>query len=566
MLMKKMFLLSVLLFSALSSTAQEQRPYGTVTPAKNSYCAKRFPAAKASVVAPATARHNKAPKRDVDIISEQPAGKLMLMKRSGIDVIPLYGTPTPAAYNNKGTYVVMGDDGNVYFKSYVTDMANGGTWVKGTKNGDLVTISLPQVSCHLWYYGKEFTYYLYAMKKTTVTATDEWTGEEYTYQSWAPDSSVTSISYRMGADSSLTLDSATPDSLLLGGVLDEDGTWPGYGDMNCTFEPFYETPNSLPKGVETTDFVLGNYSAYGEKTQRLVSGAIANDTLYIKGFANILPQGVMKAKIEGNKAVMPTGQFLGVDSVYSTLCYAKASSYELDNDGGWITVYNYDAPEVTFDYDADKGLFAADTNAILVNAGNDEILFHECYLKPFFRRYVEQPVVPAQPVWTSFMAYNDTYQYGYACFDLKHEDEEGNYINPANLYYRIYLDDDSEPCDFTLASESGDSVTVTDIPYNYSDDNILGGGNDYHVIYYNMSGFEKMGIQSVYKSQGVEKTSDIVYSTTLGLKSVEDKSGSQSVTYYNLSGIRVTAPVSGIYVKRTQRADGTVSIQKVLRR
>lgn len=247
MLMKKMFLLSVLLFSALSSTAQDQRPYGTVTPAKNSYCAKRFPAAKASVVAPATARHNKAPKRDVDIISEQPAGKLMLMKRSGIDVIPLYGTPTPAAYNNKGTYVVMGDDGNVYFKSYVTDMANGGTWVKGIKNGDLVTISLPQVSCHLWYYGKEFTYYLYAMKKTTVTATDEWTGEEYTYQSWAPDSSVTSISYRMGADSSLTLDSTTPDSLLLGGVLDEDGTWPGYGDMNCTFEPFYEIPNSLPK-------------------------------------------------------------------------------------------------------------------------------------------------------------------------------------------------------------------------------------------------------------------------------------------------------------------------------
>lgn len=566
MLMKKMFLLSVLLFSALSSTAQEQRPYGAVTPAKGSYCAKRFPAAKASVVAPATARHNQAPKRDAEIISEQPAGKLMLMKRSGIDVIPFYGTPTPAAYNNKGTYVVMGDDGNVYFKSYVTDMANGGTWVKGVKNGDLVTISLPQVSCHLWYHDKEFTYYLYAMKKTIVTATDEWTGEIYTYQSWVPDSSVTSISYRMGADSSLTLDSATPDSLLLGGVLDEDGTWPGYGDMNCTFEPFYETPNSLPKGVETTDFVLGNYSAYGEKTQRLISGAIANDTLYIKGFANILPQGVLKAKIEGSKAVMPTGQFLGVDSVYSTLCYAKASSYELNNDEGWITVYNYEAPEVTFDYDADKGLFAADTNAILVNAGKDEILFHECYLKPFFRRYVEQPTVPALPELTSFTPYDEKWKYGWISFYLRHEDGEGNYINPANLSFRIYLDDDTEPYEFTLETEDGNTVTTTDIPYNYSDDNIIGGGDDYHTVYYSMSDFEKMGVQSVYKSQGVEKTSDIVYTTTLGLKSVEDKSDARSVTYYNLSGSRVTAPASGIYIKRTQKADGTVSIQKVLRR
>ena len=56
-------------------------------------------------------------------------------------------------------------------------------------------------------------------------------------------------------------------------------------------------------------------------------------------------------------------------------------------------------------------LIKYDTNVTFSGTrGTDEILFHECYLKPFFRRYVEQPVVPAQPVWTSFMAYNDESQ------------------------------------------------------------------------------------------------------------------------------------------------------------
>lgn len=562
--MKKMFLLSVMLVGALTVSAQDQRPYGNVVPQKGSYLSQRFQGKKAvsPTAKPAAPKFNV--KRNAEIIDQQPAGRLMLMKRSGIDVMPFYGTPTPADYDNKGTYVVMGDDGNVYFKSYVTDMANGGTWVKGTKNGDLVTISLPQVSCHLWFNGSEFTYYLYAMKKITATATDEWTGEEYTYQTWEPDSSVTSISYRMADDGSMTLDSSEPDSLLLGGVLDEDGSWPGSGDMNCSFEPFDETPNTLPAGTQLDDYVFGNYSAYGEKSQRLVKGAVKDDTLYVTNFSTMIPQSVMKAKIDGDKATVITNQFLGVDSVYSTLCYLKASSYDLQNDEGWITVYNYNIPEMTFNYDATQHLFAADTNALVVNAGKGDILLHECYLKPFFKQYFEQPATPANPEWVAYMAYNEQSQWGYACFDLYSQDKEGNYINPDNLYYRVYLDDDSEPYEWTLTAADGSTYNTTDVPYAYIDDDFIGGGSTYHVFYYYMGGFENMGLQAVYDSDGEERTSDIVWSTTLGVKDVKANAAKGNTTYWNLAGSRVAAPGQGIYIMRTQNADGTVSTKKVM--
>lgn len=565
MLMRKTFLLSVLLLAAVTSFAQTYHPDGEVNAQKEISFAKSYQTQKAFQPT-ATASHSRNAKRNVDMITEQPAGKLMLMKRSGVEVLPGYGAPIVSDYNIKGTYVVMGDDGNVYFKNYITNMANGGTWIKGIKEGDLVTIPLKQVSCHLWYYGYEYTYYLYAMKKVQKTGTDEWTGETYTYDTWEPDSSVESIAYRMADDGSMTLDSSVPDSLLLGGVLGEDGSWPGYGDMNCSFTPLSDTPNVLPEDIQMTNYVFTDYAWNGSiSNRRFVKGAVQDDTLYVQGFSSLLPNSIIKASIKGNKAYIENNQFLGVDSVYSTLCYLKTCSYDWVNDEGWVTVTNYEAPQVELNVDADKGIYAADTNSIVVNAGKDEILLHEGYLKPSFQKYIEKAAVPAEPEWTSFMDYDDQYGYGYACFYIYASDEDGNYINPDSLFYRFYLDDDMEPTEFILTDANGNTYSATDIPYNYADNDFIGSG-DYHVVYYDMSGFEKMGIQSVYKSMGEECRSEIIYNTVLGIKNVVNNSNVVSTSYYNLSGCRVNVPTSGVYIKRTQYSDGSVSVEKILLR
>ena len=180
------------------------------------------------------------------------------------------------------------------------------------------------------------------------------------------------------------------------------------------------------------------------------------------------------------------------------------------------------------------------------------------------KQYFEQPATPANPEWVAYMAYNKQSQWGYACFDLYSQDKEGNYINPDNLYYRVYLDDDSEPYEWTLTAADGSTYNTTDVPYAYIDDDFIGGGSTYHVFYYYMGGFENMGLQAVYDSDGEERTSDIVWSTTLGVKDVKANAAKGNTTYWNLAGSRVAAPGQGIYIMRTQNADGTVSTKKVM--
>ena len=50
----------------------------------------------------------------------QPEGELQLMRRSGVDYLPVWGSPAPAEYTEKGTYVVKGTDGNYYFKNFIS--------------------------------------------------------------------------------------------------------------------------------------------------------------------------------------------------------------------------------------------------------------------------------------------------------------------------------------------------------------------------------------------------------------------------------------------------------------
>ena len=158
-------------------------------------------------------------------------------------------------------------------------------------------------------------------------------------------------------------------------------------------------------------------------------------------------------------------------------------------------------------------------------------------------------------------------------FTLPTTDIDGNPINPENLSYSIFIDNDSlYTFDyFYYYYDLEDDMSV--IPYS-----IYSNGYDItdHAVYLYGTNYcdwpiftWRIGIQVYYTVGSITNESDIVYlevfpnpSTAVGEvmanKSVAD------VRYYNMAGQEVAQP-QGMAIKVTTYTDGTTSSVKVVK-
>ncbi len=570
--MKKTITLSLLLALGMSS-ALAQSPYGNITDKDNAYVkARQERVIKKDVrfaepVSVTGARRVAAAPTELDpSLFVQPEGELMLMRRSGVDYLPVWGSPAPAEYTEKGTYVVKGTDGNYYFKNFVTNMCNGGTWIKGDVEGNVISVKTGQICAQL-YYGTNndlFTYYLFGLRGEEQTGVD-YSGNEYTYTVYVPDEEVTEILFTIEDDGTIT---SQDSELLYGGVEEVDGAynWPGQGDMGCTFYPFDEEPQVAPEGVELSDYVH-SYNAYlSDLTFRMVPAGVADGSLYVK-LADIVPDGVVKATIDGDKATFANNQFLGLDKTYSTLAYLKTCLFYKETDEwGWSTVYSDELDEVVLDYDATANRFSTmEDVGFVVNAGKAAISAHENYPVSSFYQFSDNAATPASPVWVQYMPYTETeyYAWGYAGFDIYTTDVDGNYILPDKLYYTCYLDD--APLVFSTETYPDLTEDMVEVPYGYSNNDIVGGGYRTHYIYFHTGDFDRFGVQTIYKGGNDERRSPIVYyGEQVGISTPTASATVVETTYYDLSGRKHNGLVNGVNVVVVKYSDGTVKSGKVM--
>lgn len=565
----------LLLVSLVATCALAQSPYGTIQDKNNPYVKVRQShvinqnvrfADKLSTLA--SAPKAEAPTELDPSLFVQPEGELQLMRRSGVDYLPVWGQPAPAPYEEKGTYVVKGTDGNYYFKNFVTNMCNGGTWIKGDVEGNVISVKTGQICTQLWYDNGEtnqvYTYYLYALEAHEETGID-WYGEEYTYTVFSPDESVTEILFHIEADGSIT---SQDGDMLYGGVIEEeDGTftWPGYGDMDCTFYPFDEMPQIAPDEVEFSDYVFSNYPYATDIAYRIIQGGILDNTFYIKGLAEIIPEGIVMATIEGDKARIVTNQFLGVDDTYSTLVYLKPCSYTIETDEwGWSTIYTDEVDEMVMDYDAAASRFSNDELGLLINAGKMAVLSHEQYLRPTFYKFEEKAATPSSPEWTQYYPFTETEYsaWGYAGFNIYTTDVDNNYILPDKLFYSCYLD--QTPLVFSVEDYPELEEDMTVIPYAFSNYDIV-ASNEIHYIYFYRGDFENFGVQTIYRGGGEEKRSPIIYYYQTSITEAIDSNATVVETsYFDLTGRQLQGLKKGLNIVVMKYSNGTTKSTKVM--
>ena len=248
--------------------------------------------------------------------------------------------------------IVETADGVVYIKDFISNVTTN-AWVKGTKEGNTITIPAGQII----QYGS--TYGLYIAKCAYV---DDETG-------WAKvdgDITLTVDGYTISLD-------GTDEDHPVAAFWTDDNTFSGYGDYETvfTYDPDYVAPQpiELPEGavVETwyqDQTVVGSVG----DDDGFTKVAFVGDDVYISGIFKNFPDSWIKGTIDGTTVTFSGLQFLGNYSSYEI--YATGSS-ELGAGSAELQDFKmtYDAAAKTL----------TSVNTLLANAKKDAVYYLEAY-------------------------------------------------------------------------------------------------------------------------------------------------------------------------------------------
>lgn len=443
------------------------------------------------------------------------------------------------------TQITFGSNDSVYFYNPITQFPTY-SYMAGKQVGDTIYISTPQPIYQQWNedYTETTTVYITKYRKHMLNA------DQYNF---VPDSIDTTVKYVIKDG---TIELVDGDSVMIG-LGNSEKTWGGYGNMSDTMEPFNDTELTIPDGVETQ-----TYSMVSADASKGVNVAFDGDKVYVQGFSSSLPDGVIEGTIEGDSITFPSFQYLGVNTDYHFYFYfVGARTDTVYEDGEGYLEYTL-LPEVKFAYDKETGTFSTD-KSILTNAGKGVLSYDESYDKPVFSKFNDVPATPADPIIDYYMPYNDDSGYGGLMFVLPTEDNDGNWINPENMTYEIYLDDNV--LEFTPDTYMGLEENMTEVPYYFTDDMDFSMQDGEHVLYFYEQGFNRLGVQSIYRGGGERRVSNIVYTQPSGINGVNAGSKAVSTEVYDLSGRRVTTPQHGIYILRQKLDNGNTVVRKVMK-
>ncbi len=484
----------------------------------------------------------------LSVITEQPKGEVKTYQRSGGATFYSLGYLYEVDQYPGVIDIIYAPDGKtVYFKDIISQ-AIAGTYVKGTIEDGKIIVPLGQaIYDYETEYGPNFKYGL-ILAWMDINGEDDKGKAIYTAK--VDGNAVFAIDgdKLVLEGSSAGMDAKTYEGLGL--VYSDDNSWTYYVDYETRYLPLTENLVTPPEGAKTEPFSL---VANGEG--HLVNVAFDDKDVYIQGISDMnLPDSWMKGTIDGDKAFFPM-QFggIGVELPYM-FYYAGAEPILIPNEQ-WGDYYDFvwSNGAMTFDYNAETRTFSSE-QAILINASSSERNEAEYFVTPVIAPFTEVAATPADPKFLDFSdEYFETDGYIYIQPQVPVFDVDGNFIDPAKLSYMVYVDDD-QPFTFRTEMYPLMKENMVEIPYNYTDGYSIGPKATGFELY--EGGFNRIGLQSIYRGGGEEHRSNIVYhTTTVGIENTPyiSESTNHDSAVYDLSGRRVANPKKGLYIKNGKK-------------
>ena len=290
---------------------------------------------------------------DYGVITSPAEGESKIYARSGFGY---YVSNQTLYYGEQegNTEIVETADGVVYIKDFISNV-NTGAWVKGTKEGNTITIPAGQVI----YFISSYNYGLY-IAKCTYDETAGWTKVD-------GDITLTVNGNTISLDGT---DANNP----VAAFWTDDNSFSGYGDYETvfTYDPEYVAPQlvELPEGavVETWYNNATKVTSSGNTpVETSAKIAFVGDDVYLSGIFANYPDSWIKGTIDGTTVTFSGLQFLGT--------YSSFDIYAVGSNG-----YNSSAELQDFKmtYDATSKKFTS-VNSLLANAKKDAVYFLEAY-------------------------------------------------------------------------------------------------------------------------------------------------------------------------------------------
>lgn len=465
--------------------------------------------------------------------------------------------------------IVWGDNNEVYFRDLISMMPFG-TYVKGTLDGNKITVPLPQtIYIAESEYDEEIIQSVYTL--SILDRLDIDSEDEYYFYFW-PSEEPGEITFTIADNGEVTMDPLDEINAIGIAVDEGDGNmWMGFAEYEMTFVP-KETGSVNPADLDNTPY---SYFTYGYGCIGLgepdfgykVNVAFDGDDVYFTGLCLDDTSWWFKGRREGNQIIVDNNQKMGTISIYTvSLMFGKRDEEAY----GGFSLLPADT-QFIFNYDEENKVFTTATPDVVmfINALPDQIYYLTMVEDPTF---IYQPTAAGTPrnPWNLIFNAKTYDRVGYGVFDVNLPliSTDGILLNRENMYYNIYIDGEIVEME---ASEYGLPEDTENVPYNFSKQAIVAQKlSTNHEMIFHTQGFDKIGVKLVNVYDGVTYESDIVEIEVIdgeitGINEI-DGANIVSETYYDLTGRKIVNPSNGIFIKQTLLNDGTVKVSKMTRR
>lgn len=470
------------------------------------------------------------------------------------DSYSLVYSQTPTFRSCGATHVIDGDDGYTYLYNPYSGW-NTATYLKGKRDGDRIICQLPQPVYSMldWSTNEPIPYYADLFEYDATDPENPYVLSEQTEIVFTVKDGVISLDLGNNLSESNLI---TPKLIL--GMSDSEGQYANIAECQSVMTPFYEQPVEVPETLQTE---LWNMIC--KPNGHHVKVGIDGNDIYLANFDINVPDAVLKGRIENDKAIFPSGQFIGtlMDVYYLWFSGAKVlTSTQFEK--GEELIFNYDAEN--------KTLTCGQDDMMIISSKPDQVEIMSYYQNPLFIcKNTQTSFKPAAPNLYSF--YNGMEEAGYNRFDfqLPNYSTEYDLLDPLNMYYEVYFD--SELFTFRTDEFTGLSEDMTQIPYDFTDYMDFMKNDDIYTLYYYTDDLETIGFQlfnrqreNVYGSDLVTYNFETGEIITTGLTTPIIGSPLESVSYYTLQGQPIKEPTPGICIKVTEDGNGHRAARKVL--
>lgn len=289
------------------------------------------------------------------IITSPAEGTEIHYTRSGVGLSWNDGTSAYDQVEATGDLLMVEcEDGTVYIKDIISQFKPG-TYVKGTKEGNTITIPTGQVI----YFNSNYSLSYFLAWGDTDGAGD------YTY-----DSTADAITFTIDGDV-ISLNGSSIDRVIAPFYTYQGNTYCASAEFNTVWtlneewEPLVinEELVTLPAGVEAEQWFATGADNEGATFNRSAQVAFDGTDVYVSGLFSNFPNAFIKGTLEGTKVTFKGLQFIGTYSgTYNMYAVGVNSSDDLDN---FTMTYDEEAQTLTSDM------------GIVANAATDRLYYLE---------------------------------------------------------------------------------------------------------------------------------------------------------------------------------------------